>query len=100
MKIEVFLDIYPNYFSETNRYCYDNIRAVNPEQQNLVEQCIQEMIQQESKLLAEISIKSVRIFKMPYQGLNHEHTTEPIETNRKAWLNTQTQQFEFNHNEE
>ena len=99
MKIEVFLDIYPNYFNETNRYCYDNIRAVNPEQQDLVEQCIQEMITQESELLAEISIKGKRIFKMPYQGLNHEHTPQPIETNRKAWLNTQTQQFEFNHND-
>lgn len=52
-KVEVLVDIYPNHFSKTEPYSYKNIRAVNSDEQGIVDKCIQEMINEDNELLLE-----------------------------------------------
>lgn len=65
-KIEVLVDIYPPIFSETTQYQYANIRAVNPDEQAIVDNYIQQM-QKESELLLDDMI--IYVYRYPYRQL-------------------------------
>lgn len=81
-KIGVLVDIYPPIFSETLQYQYANIRAINPDEQAMVDNCIQQM-QKESELLLDDMI------------IYGNSPLSPIERNRKCFLNISQQKFEF-----
>lgn len=81
--IEVYLDIYKDYFNapKHQNYVYNNIRAVNSNNQEEVDYYLSIMKGNHSPLL-----------------LNHEMITRPqypIEVDRKYLLNTETLRFEF-----
>lgn len=84
MKIEVTLDIcYPNITGSPTMYCYDNILAVNAEQQEIIEQCLQEMIANKDYQLLAVQ---------PYLLLGNY---ECKEENRTCLLDTANKSFIF-----
>ncbi|MFZ7315346.1 hypothetical protein ACLSZU_07100 [Avibacterium avium] len=83
MKIAVLVDIYRNYFSDNEKYCYDNIRSVIPEEQSIVDKVISDMQDNGSQLL----FPKGMIF--PLQA------PSPVENDRKCTLDTDHKIFLF-----
>lgn len=82
-KIEVLVDIYPNRFSQPEQYAYANIRSVNPDEQTVVDDCIQKMLNAGNDLLiGNMIISGNRPFL-------------PIEQDKQCFLNISKQIFEF-----
>lgn len=83
-KIEVLVDIYRGYFTNS-AYCYSNVRAVNKFEQSTVstvDAVIQNMLDEGNSQLLETDL----IIRQEYS---------PIEENRKCFLDLDTKQFEF-----
>lgn len=81
--IEVLVDIYPNYFSLSNKYCYANIRSVKTDEQQIVDNCISKMLAEDSPLLL------ANLGSLPKNKLNS------IDTDRVCYLNIDKCHFEF-----
>lgn len=87
-RIEVLVDIYRNYFGDdyqTQPYVYDNVRAVNSGDEQIVNECLEKMRKEHSSLLLKRDICLPRNSDYPIH-----------EKDRKCYLNTQTNTFEFN----
>lgn len=80
-KIEVLVDIYRGYFTNSD-YCYSNVRAVNKSEQSKVDAVIQNMLDEGNSQLLE-------------QDLIIMQEYSPIGEDRKCFLNLDTKQFEF-----
>ncbi|MDE4016306.1 hypothetical protein NUS68_11295, partial [Glaesserella parasuis] len=52
-KITVLVDVHPALFSDDpfRKQCFDNIKAINPEEQYLIDECIDHMIADDNELL-------------------------------------------------
>ncbi|MFQ1022981.1 hypothetical protein ACIWO4_06700 [Avibacterium paragallinarum] len=83
MKINVLADIYTNYFADGEKYYYDNIRSVIPEEQGIVDEVVSDMLNNGSKLL------------FPKDMIFPCNTPKPLETDRKCILNTEQKVFSF-----
>ncbi len=81
--IDIEVDIYKNYFGniEDQKYCYDNIRAVNRRDIELLDDCLQEMIN--SDLL---------FINKPITPKNDQ---EPVDTNVRCKLDLVNKSFIF-----
>ncbi len=84
-KIQVLVDIYPNRFSTTKQWAYANIRAINPNEQPLVDNCLQQM--QETQEESEFLLDNMIVYG--------NSPLFPTERNRKCFLNISQQKFEF-----
>lgn len=86
-KIAVLADVYPALFSEDpfKIKCFDNVRAINSEEQELVDQCINRMVQDESELL---------FVNQPILQ-NRPKLAENILFDQPYFLNLDTQTFEY-----
>ncbi|QKY73905.1 hypothetical protein [Glaesserella parasuis] len=87
-RIEVLVDIYKNYFGDDyqeNPYVYDNIRAVNSDDEQIVNECLERMQKENSSLLLKRDICLPRNSDYPI-----------CEKDRKCYLNIQTNTFESN----
>ncbi|WP_249960746.1 hypothetical protein [Histophilus somni] len=83
-RIEITVNIYKNYFGDTSDspYVYDNIKAINPNEQKEVDEIVNKMIANGSPQLFE-------------PDLNILNPITPLETGRKCFLNLQTLCIEF-----
>lgn len=83
--IEVYIDIYRNIFNENSNeqpYVYDNVRAVNSDEEEIVNEVITKMYQDDNSLLLDYKIVIGKQIPL-------------LEENRKCFLNIQTLCFEF-----
>ncbi|MGX2975830.1 hypothetical protein ACWIUH_12290 [Ursidibacter arcticus] len=86
MRIKVLVDIYKNYFPKDEyptAYVYDNVRAIDVSQQNIVDLYVAEMAEQEFSIILD------RNMYLPKNEL------KPIESDREAILNIESKKFEF-----
>lgn len=83
-RFEITVDIYRNYFNNPDIYpfVFDNIKAINLDEQEAVNEIIKQMITHHSP----------QLFKPDLQILT---PLTPIETNQKCFLNPKTLQIEF-----
>lgn len=84
-KIAVKLDIYQDYFNRNPHapYVYGNIRAINLEESELLNECLQQMKNVKQNTLLDIDMV------LPQNYIN------PIEQDRQCFLNIETHTFEF-----
>lgn len=83
-RFEITVDIYQNYFNSPENYPYifDNIKAINLNEQEAVNEIINKMI----------ANNSPQLFKPDSHILT---PLTPIETDRQCFLNPETLQIEF-----
>ncbi|QPB43344.1 hypothetical protein [Rodentibacter haemolyticus] len=83
MKVHVLVDIYINYFPRgDNKYIYNNVRAVDQKNNEIVADCIEDMLRNKSVFLFDPELIIV-------------NDISPIEKDRSCILDTELQLFEF-----
>ncbi|MBE2897070.1 hypothetical protein HPC38_09325 [Pasteurellaceae bacterium HPA106] len=87
--IKVTVDVYQNIFNAVNgkilnEYCFDNVRAINPQQQAEVDICITKMREQDDPILWDPDLRLPR------------NKSPLIQVGKEAVLDTEKQTFHFN----
>ena len=94
-KIKCLIDVYVyvDFNKPQHKHCFENIRAINLDEQNELEKYIQEIQQKQPDLFLSSIPFPDRAFKGAIGSKPCEYTPELIEKDAEFYLDTQKKQF-------